>query len=66
NAFLRQKILSDAADIVFREGLIKSARADGEKFCDKRRRKSAGILYVFQTFATRFWRKSSASRRRRI
>ncbi|MCD7874707.1 MAG: hypothetical protein LUH17_07070 [Acidaminococcaceae bacterium] len=61
-----KKIIDRTGVNIFKEGLIKSARANGEKFCDERRRKSAGILYVFQTFATHFRRKSSARCRRRI
>ena len=36
-----------------------------QAFCARTRRKNAGILCVFQIFATKLWRKMTARRRRR-
>ncbi|MCD8144727.1 MAG: hypothetical protein LUD79_05245 [Oscillospiraceae bacterium] len=47
------------------EALITAARAAGERFCVRKRRKNAGILCVFQVFATHFWRKRFVRCRRR-
>lgn len=51
---------------MFREGLNKSARADVEEICDRKRRETAANPDGFQGFTTNLWRKLTDRCRRRI
>ena len=55
----RQTINLPRDDI--REALIKSARADAERFFPDKSLENRGILYVFPVFKLHSWAKNSAT-----